>query len=258
MKRKLLLFVILGLFSTTLKAQSDGRIEPGWKNDSIQVLASMEILFVGFMPPPTEYEQRLIALSNLMYDASFEDLVKLLDHKSDYIKVCSYLALCNSYIEKIEKSHQDVYRSTTPIVIYSRLGNKTDMTAGEITEHYYKSVKANSTYANKLPKLKKAISDFIKKYAMFPATYVGCGFSGLQEPYEGLRVDHAFVLKNKQGTVDTVKFNFVVNNRYEMQAIEPTWTGTVSAFPPKISDWLTEYGRELNSKDSLDLNFKWK
>ncbi len=117
-------------------------------------------------------------------------------------------------------------------------------------------------------KVQKGVSDWIKKYAIYPDSYESISFSEFSQSHSSINGEkipgsESYVIKhthkafNKDSNLVTFSGYFILENDFEVNIIEIKRSNSVSgAFPPRTQIWTDQFGRPLNAQDSLEFNKK--
>ncbi len=99
-------------------------------------------------------------------------------------------------------------------------------------------------------KAEKAIASFIKKNALFPNSYHPSSFEVINvyrinnaKNFESIAVKHVYELKNVEGKTEQISHVFKLRNNFQITIIEAKNSSAVYSDPPKIKDWLKQYGK---------------
>ncbi len=128
-----------------------------------------------------------------------------------------------------------------------------------LTEHEQMEMKERQT------KCEISVSNFIKKYAQYPATYEPIEFSGYTEMYgerngekvpndEDYIIFHRHKLKDLNGQTQTFAGYFYVTYDYLVDIIEIDKSNSVKTWPPETKVWTSLFGRPLDAGDSLEIS----
>jgi len=116
----------------------------------------------------------------------------------------------------------------------------------------------------RIEKCESAVSDWIKKHAAYPESYIPIEFSEYGEAYmgngsekipnsESYSIHHTHRIKNINGDTTTFSGYFILQYDYFVDIIEDTKTNSAGgAFPPRLEIWLSKFGRPLTKEDSLE------
>jgi len=120
-------------------------------------------------------------------------------------------------------------------------------------------------YQDKIKIAQSEVSKWIKRYALYPDSYEPISFSEYSETYssrnndkipnsENYIIKHSHRLLNKDSNMVTFTGYFIMEYDYFVSIIEKERSNaTGGAFPPLTEVWTNEFGRPLNSQDSLEL-----
>ncbi len=120
-------------------------------------------------------------------------------------------------------------------------------------------------YQNKTKQAETEVSNWIKKYALYPDSYESISFTEYSESYssrgnekipnsENYIIKHSHKLLNKDSSMVIFTGYFIMEYDYFISIIEKDRSNaTGGAFPPLTSIWTNEFGRPLTNEDSLDL-----
>lgn len=228
-------------------------------NDSIEVLVNSGGLVMGIANPPTKEETRLWNILKSLYSLNYEQREEMIKHWNPYVSLYGLSLVANSSMhDSIIGKDYPILHDTTEIKFHGlREIPDRKFTAKEIALMMMKSARDNKEYENKLPKVKKAIENFIKKYTSLPDSYQSISFS--EESSSGVEDEvfyefkHFYYIKSNKEKRDTVSHYFILDKNLKMNQIESIRSNTLSSQPPNLREWLKDYGKELNKRDSTNL-----
>jgi len=111
----------------------------------------------------------------------------------------------------------------------------------------------------------KGVIEWIKKHALYPASYESISFSEFSQSHssrsgekipgsENYLIKHTHKTLDKDSNLMTFSGYFILENDFDVNIIEVNRSNSFGgAFPPKTEIWMSQFGRALNADDSLEL-----
>ncbi len=124
---------------------------------------------------------------------------------------------------------------------------------------------SGSKFNDKEERLKTELSNWIKKYALYPDSYESVSFSGFTHMIqiidgdtlfdtEKYKIQHVHKLLDRDSIMTTFEGFFVLNYDFSVNMIETERNLSIGgAYPPEINEWIDKHGRDLTSVDSVEL-----
>ncbi len=133
---------------------------------------------------------------------------------------------------------------------------------GQLTEEEKKEFEA----ANKNVEIE--VSDWIKNHAQYPNSYKSVSYSEFSQSVakrndekipgsEKYVIKHSHNILDKDSNLVTFSGYFILENEFDVNIIELERSNLMGgAFPPQTEIWTEQFGRSLNTQDSLDFLMK--
>ena len=121
-------------------------------------------------------------------------------------------------------------------------------------------------YDARYTKAQNAVSNWIKKHALYPNSYESVAFSEYSESVgtrndeknpntENYVIKHTHKILDKDSNLTTFSGYFILEYNYSVNIIETVRSNSiVGSYPPQTQVWTDKYGRLPNRQDSIDLD----
>lgn len=123
-------------------------------------------------------------------------------------------------------------------------------------------------FENAYNNVQSGVSDWIKKYAMYPGSYQAISFGEFSQSVskrhnkvipntERYIIKHTHNILDKDSNLTTFSGYFILEHDFDVNIIELERSKSMGgAFPPITQVWTDKFGRPLNAKDSLEFEKK--
>jgi hypothetical protein len=114
-------------------------------------------------------------------------------------------------------------------------------------------------------KVENGVSDWIQNHAKYPDSYKSISFSEFSESAskrhdtkipgsEKYVIKHTHEILDRDSNLVTFSGYFILENDFDINIIEKERSNSIGgAFPPQTEVWINQFGRKLNTQDSLEL-----
>jgi hypothetical protein len=207
-------------------------------------------------------KERQLEVSKWFEKRSFSDFVCLLESDNKLYKFYGYVYAAMNYQDSLKNTYSYLLNDTTSMQYNTENGLvDTKTTLGGMLKLMSDKIAEDHANMNKRPDIETKVSLFIKEYALYPDTYKSISFPyfSMGSDETGLTdftITHEYQIKNTQGKSIRVTSAFVLDPKLNINVIEQDSTSYISSYPPKLGDWLKNYGRPLNHDDSVNLKLR--
>lgn len=264
MQRFFLILIPAILFSAFNQSHKTERHQP---LNCLEVLDSADVLvqtgeFAIHWKSNKLDKERNLSVSKWFEKRSFSELRCMLESPDKLHNVYGFIFAGMQYADSL-KGKYDVLMDDTTSVQYQTPDGLADMkmTVGALLRSMYEQIKEDNRNSSKRPLVEEKVASFIKSYSLYPKTYKPITFPyfSMGSDNKGLTnfsVRHYYQIKNLKGQLVKITSEFVLDLSLNINVIAQDSTSYISSSPPKLSEWLEKYGRQLNQKDSTSLHLR--
>jgi hypothetical protein len=231
--------------------------------DSLEVLTRSGAFVAGIAEPPSPEEKRYMHIIESLDTLPFSILDSLIFDKNHLKKLYAFTIALHKYYDSLSPKHYASLEDTTAVIFFppeKKMEEK--ITVKELAYAIKSSVDQDKEIDKREPEIRDAVRSFIKNYSSHSNSYVPVSFNrwgwGGSEPdkAEYFQIEHSYQIMNNDKKNVTATHFFVFTDKMKISVIKNERDGTIMSIPPKISDWLLQYGRKLSPTDSIALRFK--
>ena len=115
-------------------------------------------------------------------------------------------------------------------------------------------------------KTEAVVKKLIKNYSKFPDSYQPISFEQFHIPHiadgetlkkekdsENYVIGHNYAIKDVSGNLVECYNTFKFDHEFHINIIEGEESNTLSAYPPRVQEWLDNYGKSLSDKEKKKL-----
>jgi hypothetical protein len=212
--------------------------------------------------PLKEDHARNLKVSKWFEQRSFSELKCMLESADKLHNLYGFIYAGMYHSDSLNGRYNALLSDTTSIQFQTSNGLlDSKMTVGEVLTRMYDQIIRDKQNLAKQPQVEQKVSSFIQSYSMYPSTYKSISFPyfSMGRDDKGLTnfsVRHLYQISNKAGKMVKVTSQFVLSPKLNINVIAQDSTSYIAAYPPMITDWLKEYGRQLSTADSVNLRLK--
>lgn len=229
--------------------------------DSARVFVRTNDYAINYHPTIID-DERNLKLDKWLLKLSFKEVKCLLDNNDFSLKAIGFMYAMNENYDSLMANYSFLMNDKTKVKVYDVSGKVIrELPFGEFVVGLLDLKIEEDKDFSKKEELESEIVNFIQKYAAYPKTYVPYSFPMFSMGYDGNRVPnykihHEYELKNTAGELVNLTSAFVFDKTLKINVIEKDSTKFIYSYPPKLTNWLHEFGRKLSKEDSLELNLR--
>ncbi len=207
-------------------------------------------------------KERQLRISRWFESKTFSELKCLLESNNKLYQFYGYMYASMLHKENNKNKYLYLLNDTTSLQFSSEKEVvETKMTLGSTLKEMCEHIIKDRVNINRRPAIEKTISNFIKKYSKYPLTYKSISFPKFSigsdaTGFIDFNIRHKYEIKNNRGQRIKITSAFILDSSLNINVIEKDSSLFISSYPPKLNEWFKEYGRNLNSRDSVELRLK--
>ncbi|HEX7845529.1 MAG TPA: hypothetical protein VF476_06960 [Chitinophagaceae bacterium] len=212
--------------------------------------------------PLLEDNTTQLRLDKWLRQLSFKSWTCLLESDNISFKAVAFTYAGRFHQDSLLRGYSYLLTDTTMVQLFTANGSSSPkIKLGELLSTIMGGIKEDQRNWAKEPEVKKTVSAFIKHYASHPGSYKPISFplfsmGSDDRGLSGFKVRHEYEIKNNKGVIVKTISAFALDKNLNIHVIEKDSTSYTASYPPKLDYWLTNFGRRLNSNDSITLNLK--
>ncbi len=239
--------ILLLVISNSAMAQDSSIISKTL--DSLEILKNVGGFVDGYNNPPTPEEKRFYNITRMLFGLPFYEVKKLMVDENKFARTYGFSIATKLYFDSLTNSDLEIFNDTAKLPLYTQRGIMyAGITAGQYCEMAYKSTIKEHETSLKEKDIVSSIKQFIKDSSQYPDSYESISFTnytwGGIEDDMFFEIQHKYKLKNTDDQLVEVVNYFILDNQFKIMLIEATRSKTINVHPPKIEEWINEFGKQ--------------
>jgi hypothetical protein len=247
MIKTIIILTLLLTLSSRALTQSSSNVRTTL--DSLEILKNVGGFVDGYNYPPTAEETRFYNITKMLFGLPFTEVKKLMSDENKFARVYGFLIATKRYFDSLTNSDLQIFNDTAKLPLYTQRGiMDAGITVGQYCEMAYTSAIEEHKTSAKEKDVITSIKQFIKDSSQYPDSYEPIVFTnytwGGNEEYLFFEIQHKYKLKQVDGQQVEVTNYFILDNQFKIMLIETSRSKTIKSDPPKIEEWIKEFGKK--------------
>lgn len=219
---------------------------------------------------PNEEVMTYMKQLNHLFMLDYEQLDSLYKAESGILQLYAFGIICRKFPEQINKDHKQILKNKDEIMVLKRDQKEPQsLFVKEIASNIYGSIEAMEEEKKMKFKTESEVSKLIRNYAKYPDSYESMSFEQFhvmhiadgetlkkEKNSEDYVIGHRYRIKDVHGNIVECYNTFKFDHEFQINIIEGEESNTVSAYPPRVQEWLDSYGKELSVKEKKRLGIQ--
>jgi tetratricopeptide (TPR) repeat protein len=233
----------------------------------IDSIKKHEYVILSFGGEPNEQVVAYMNQLNHLFMFEYEQLDSLFKAETGILQLYSFGIMCRKFPEQINTDHKKILKNKDGIMVLNRDQKEPhSIPIKEIASMMYKSIEALEEEKEMQSKTESVVKKLIINYAKYPDSYEAISFEQFHIMYiadganlkkekdsEDYVIGHRYRIKDVKGNIVECFNTFKFDHEFHINIIEGEESNTVSAYPPRVYEWMENYGRSLSDKDKKKL-----
>ncbi|TNF48186.1 MAG: hypothetical protein EP305_06140 [Bacteroidetes bacterium] len=233
----------------------------------IDSIKNHEYVILSVRGEPNEQVINYMNQLNHLFMLEYEQLDSLYKAETGILQLYAFGIICRKFPQQINNDHKKILKNKEEIMVLNRDQKEPyPMYVKEIASMMYGSIEAMEEEKKMKSKTESEVSKIIGNYAKYPESYEPISFEKFhimhiangetlkkEKDSEDYVIGHRYRIKDINGNTVECYNTFKFDHEFQINIIEGEESNTVSAYPPRVQEWLDKYGRSLSDKEKKKL-----
>lgn len=204
---------------------------------------------------------------NHLFMLEYKPLDSIYKAETGILQLYAFGIMCRKFPEQINNEHKKILKNTNKIMVLN--GDQKEphsVPVNEIASMMYGSIVVMKEEEKMKSKTEAVVKKLIKNYSKFPDSYQPISFEQFHIPHiadgetlkkekdsENYVIGHNYAIKDVSGNLVECYNTFKFDHEFHINIIEGEESNTLSAYPPRVQEWLDNYGKSLSDKEKKKL-----
>ncbi len=233
----------------------------------IDSIKNHEYVILSVRGEPNEQVLNYMNQLNHLFMLEYDQLDSLYKAETGVLQLYAFGIICRKFPEQINNDHKKILKNKGGVMVLNRDKKEPhSVPIKEIASIMYGSIEAMEEEKKMKSKTESEVSKLIGNYAKYPESYEPISFEQFhvmhiangetlkkEKDSEDYVIGHRYRIKDINGNTVECYNTFKFDHEFQINIIEEEESNTVSAYPPRVQEWLDKYGRSLSDKEKKKL-----